>query len=606
MSSFPALGDDNASTWRPIYHLIAPRGFMNDPCAPGYIPSTGTYHVGFQWNPNGPEWGDIVWGKAYSRDLVSWEVSKTPSLERDTSYDCAGVFTGCWGPTGSVEEQHEKEARPEELAVFYTSVSRVPIHYAAEYHVGSETLSLATSADGETWMKHEGNPILAGPPAGFDATGWRDPFVAPWPAMKTRLLTGSHTREAGDDVGGAETLFGIISGGVRDTSPTTWLYKINRSDLTSWEYIAPLFMPGLNFSPSRWTGDMGVNWEVTNFVCLGRDGRARPQEFLIFGAEGCKPPHGGAGVVPNTQRCNRAQLWAAVDGADENRQGEPLMKFSYGGIFDHGLLYAANGFWDPVSRQQVVFGWITEEDLPVEMQVEQGWSGCLSLPRTVSLAMIPHVSRASRSGLGEIDSIRARPETGGGDLFTVETLRVAPDARLQKLRSSAVRQDAAGGPLESGRCSYRLPLETAEWEALVQFCGVGSHGRVGVVIHHAPREQTTMLCFSPGDETFFIDRPDLCACMPSDPERAPAKLQRETAPFTLFTTRDPETGVELEERLEMHIFYDRSVLEVFVNERMVVTTRVYLEAAECVGMEFFAESAGVSLVHAAVWDGLRT
>lgn len=585
-----------------MYHLIASHGFMNDPCAPGYIPSTGTYHVGFQWNPNGAEWGDVVWGRANSRDLVSWEVAKAPSLGRGTSYDCAGVFTGCWGPTGP-EGQYGRKAPPEELKVFYTSVSRVPIHYAAEYHIGSETLSLATSADGETWAKNQGNPILPGPPAGFDATGWRDPFVAPWPAMKRRLLATGRTRERDGD--GEETLFGIISGGVRDTSPTTWLYMINPSDLTRWEYIAPLFMPGLNFSPSRWTGDMGVNWEVTNFICLGHDGRARPQDFLIFGAEGCKPPHGGAGAVPGTHRCNRAQLWAAIDGADENQPEGPLMKFSYGGIFDHGLLYAANGFWDPVSRQQVVFGWITEEDLPVEMQVQQGWSGCLSLPRTVSLATIPHVSRASRSGLGEINNIKARPEKGDGDLFTVETLRVAPDARLQKLRSSAARQDALGGPLGPGRYSYRLPLKTAEWEALAQFSGVGSSGRVGVMIHHAPRKQTTVLYFSPRDETFFIDRPDLHASMPSDPERGSVGLQQEKAPFTLFTTRDPQAGFDVEERLEIHVFYDRSVLEVFVNERAVISTRVYLEVAECVGMEFFAESAGVSLVHAAVWDGLR-
>src|ERR1700753_547094 len=36
--------------WRPIYHLQAPSGWMNDPCAPGYDPRTGLYHLFFQWN----------------------------------------------------------------------------------------------------------------------------------------------------------------------------------------------------------------------------------------------------------------------------------------------------------------------------------------------------------------------------------------------------------------------------------------------------------------------------------------------------------------------------------------------------------------------------
>lgn len=575
---------------------------MNDPCAPGYIPSRGLYHVGFQWNPKGAEWADIVWGKAFSRDLVTWEVSGAPSLERDATHDRAGIFTGCWKPTETRGRQ-KRDDSPDKLTVFYTSVSRVPIHYAREYHYGSETLSLATSWDGGTWEKNPSNPILPGPPEGFDATatGWRDPFVAPWPSMNRTVSDA----QGGGTVGGG-CLFGIISGGVRNTTPTTWLYKIDDKDLTRWEFIAPLIMPGLNFSPSRWTGDLGVNWEVTNFLSLRNAGHDRPQDFLILGAEGCRPPHGGAGVVQGTRRCNRAALWMAIDVAEEARQDKSLMRFSYGGIFDHGLLYAANGFWDPVSQQQVVIGWVTEEDLPVEMQVRQGWSGCLSLPRNVSLATIHHVSGASKSVLEDITSIKARPEAEHSELCTVQTLRIVPDARLEKLRACAVRQDCEGGLLGLGRPSRRVPLKTAEWEACAQFSGVGSGERVGVVIHHASASQKTVLYFSPAEETFYIDRPDLhCpATRPCDTEMRPAKLQEEKAPLTLFTTRDPKTGVEVEERLRIHAFYDRSVLEVFVNERAVITTRVYLDAAECTGLEFFAESEGVTLVDAVVWDGL--
>lgn len=581
---------------------------MNDPCAPGYIPSTGLYHVGFQWNPKSAEWADIVWGKAFSRDLVTWEVSGTPSLERDATYDRAGIFTGCWTPSGPRGRRRAAES-PDELSIFYTSVSRVPIHYAREYQYGSETLSLATSWDGKTWEKHPDNPILPGPPEGFDATatGWRDPFVAPWPSMD-RIVSGiAGIRSGGGTVEEGGGLFGIISGGVRNTTPTTWLYRIDGHDQTKWEFIAPLIMPGLNFSPSRWTGDLGVNWEVTNFMSLGSEGHDEPRDFLILGAEGCQPPHGGAGVVPGTRRCSRAALWMAIDAADEARRDKCLMEFSYGGMFDHGLLYAANGFWDPASQRQVVMGWVTEEDLPVEMQVRQGWSGCLSLPRNVSLATIHHVARASKSALGDITSIRARPEEGDGSLFTVQTLRITPDARLERLRARATRQDCGGVPLGPGQQSCRLPLKTAEWEVCAQFSDVGTGGRVGLAIQHASAKQETVLYFSPGDETLHVERPDLhrpatSPCGGTEERSAP--LQEEKAPFTLFTTRDAQTGVEVEERLKIQAFFDRSVLEVFVNERAVITTRVYLDAAECTGLEFFAESAGVMLVDAAVWDGL--
>lgn len=605
------------SRWRPSYHLIAPQGWLNDPCAPGYIPSTGRYHVGFQWNPRGAEWGDVIWGKAFSSDLVTWDVHETPSLERDKPYDHAGVFTGCWRPTGLDGQQGENGKG--EVSFIYTSVSRLPIHYTKMYHRGCETLSLATSKDGgETWVKDARNPILPGPPEGVDALGWRDPYVAEWPAM-AKMLNGGAAEEK-------KHLFGLISGGIRSKTPTTWLYKIAAEDLSQWQFLGPLVKPGMNFAPSRWTGDIGVNWEVTNFLSL--DDQKSHQDFLVFGAEGCQAPHGGAGVVPGTRRTNRAQLWVAIDpqattlpsngspsstpaGVSSPEQ-DALMKFAYGGIFDHGLYYAGNGFWDPVTKQQVVVGWITEEDIPVSSQKKQGWSGCLSLPRVASLVTIPNIVRASKSALRDITSIGATKQ-GEADTFTVQTLGVKPDSRLQKLRANANASALTRTTLSTTTAS-RLPLQTAQWEAVAQFANVGSSKgkRVGLKIRHAStstttQPATTVLCFAPEEETFVIERPDIYFedAEAANREEWSAQLQKEEAPFTLFTSRDAMTGAEQEEHLRVHVFYDGSVLEVFVNERVAITTRIYLEDQKCADLEFFVEGEdGCVLEEAAMWDGL--
>ena len=34
--------------WRPSFHFIAPKGWMNDPCAPCYDAVTGLYHLFYQ------------------------------------------------------------------------------------------------------------------------------------------------------------------------------------------------------------------------------------------------------------------------------------------------------------------------------------------------------------------------------------------------------------------------------------------------------------------------------------------------------------------------------------------------------------------------------
>jgi beta-fructofuranosidase len=599
---------------------------MNDPCAPGYIPSTNKYHVGFQWNPNGAEWGDIVWGKAFSSDLVTWDVSEAPSLKRDAHYDSEGVFTGCWRPTG-LDGKHKAGADGVgEVSFIYTSVSRLPIHYTKEYHRGCETLSLATSKDGgRTWVKHASNPILPGPPGDIAITGWRDPYVASWPGMRDLLSEqrpqqrGADAAEEAQEQEEQEPLFGIISGGIRHETPATFLYRVDPADLTKWTYLSPLTAPGLNFAPSRWTGDLGMNWEVTNFLTLSSPGNRHSQDFLIFGAEGCQPPHGGSGIVPGTKRCPRAQLWIAIDPAANHDGGEAesehgaLTEFSYGGAFDHGLYYAANGFYDPVTQQHVVIGWVTEDDIPVEMQANQGWSGCLSLPRVVSLTTVDNVVRATKSDLKSITNIKATPAPGQDGLFTVQTLGIAPDARLQKLRNGAARRTARPGvllnpaqsqPTVHAQAQNLLGLQTAQWEARASFSSASSGQRTGLVIHHACTSQPTKLYFTPADETFVIERPDLHAPLSYRGDRENARLQTETAPFTLFTTRNVQTGAEVEERLVVNIFYDGSVLEVFVNNRAVITTRVYLEDARCSSLEFFSDGADVVLEEAVVWDGL--
>ncbi|KAK2605705.1 hypothetical protein N8I77_008527 [Diaporthe amygdali] len=605
------LSPKDYARWRPSYHLIAPRGWMNDPCAPGYIPSTNTYHVGFQWNPNGAEWGDIVWGKAFSSDLVSWEVPEAPSLKRDAPYDSEGVFTGCWRPTG-LDGKHKGDAGSKgEVSFIYTSVSRLPIHYTKDYHRGCETLSLATSADGgNTWIKHASNPILPGPPEDIAVTGWRDPYVATWPAAR-ELLAKHRPRRNGVDAAEEqeqeqEPLFGIISGGIRSKTPTTFLYKVDPTDLTNWSYVAPLTTPGLNYAPSRWTGDLGVNWEVTNFLSLNSADKKHHQDFLIFGAEGCRPPHGGSGVVPGTKRCPRAQLWIGIDPAEGPSEYEALTEFSYGGAFDHGLYYAANGFFDPVTQQQIVIGWVTEDDIPIEMQANQGWSGCLSLPRVVSLTTTNNVVRANKSDLKSITNIKVTPVPRQDGTFTVHTLGIAPDSRLQRLRSAATRRTAQPGALNSKTWTAQssVALHTAQWEAQASFSSVSSSERVGLIIHHASTSQSTKLYFTPADETFIIERPDFYVPPSYKGGEQDTKLQSETAPFTLFTTRDAQTGAEVEEKLMVNVFYDSSVLEVFVNNRAVITTRVYLEDARCEELECFAEGAGAVLEEAVVWDGL--
>jgi len=70
-SKFPGQDSLYKERGRPQAHFSAQRGWINDPN--GLIYNNGEYHMYFQHNPYGWQWGNMHWGHAVSKDLIYWK-----------------------------------------------------------------------------------------------------------------------------------------------------------------------------------------------------------------------------------------------------------------------------------------------------------------------------------------------------------------------------------------------------------------------------------------------------------------------------------------------------------------------------------------------------
>lgn len=127
--------------YRPQFHFSPRRGWNNDPN--GLVYYQGEYHLYFQHNPYGREWGNMHWGHAVSRDLVHWEelpVALNPRAYGDWAFSGSGFID--WKNTGGFQDGPEPP-----LAIAYTSTGR------------GECIAYSDDR-GRTFTEFPGNPVV--------------------------------------------------------------------------------------------------------------------------------------------------------------------------------------------------------------------------------------------------------------------------------------------------------------------------------------------------------------------------------------------------------------------------------------------------------------
>src|SRR5580704_5860105 len=146
---------------RPQFHLLPAANWMNDPNGPIFW--NGSYHMFYQYNPNGAFWGDMHWGHAISPDMIHWRHLPVALAPTPGGPDADGVFSG----TAAI--------RDGVVCMLYTGVVSAP-QSEATIRDGAQSLResqcFATSNDSElrTFTKQQ-VPVIAAPPTGMKVSG---------------------------------------------------------------------------------------------------------------------------------------------------------------------------------------------------------------------------------------------------------------------------------------------------------------------------------------------------------------------------------------------------------------------------------------------------
>lgn len=141
----------NREKFRPLYHFAPLYGWMNDPN--GMVFKDGEYHLFYQYNPFGSKWGNMNWGHAISKDLVTWE-HRPVAIEPDA---LGTIFSG----SAVVDKNNTAGFGAGAIVAIYTQNS------------DRQMQSIAYSTDnGRNFTKYENNPVLTS-----EARDFRDPKV---------------------------------------------------------------------------------------------------------------------------------------------------------------------------------------------------------------------------------------------------------------------------------------------------------------------------------------------------------------------------------------------------------------------------------------------
>jgi sucrose-6-phosphate hydrolase SacC (GH32 family) len=228
-----------------------------------------------------------------------------------------------------------------------------------------------------------------------------------------------------------------------------------------------------------------------------------------------------------------------------------------------GTCFAPESLLDDKNRR-IFWAWVLDRR-PRQMTQESGWSGVMTLPRVLSLADNGTLRIKPAEELGALRLNHRRRE----DIYlTTGTELVLPEVRGDSLELLVEMH----------------PQDAQEFGVMVRCAPEGSEK---TLIACNPRRKVLKIDFSQSSLNQNIKHRTLCMGSGENPQ-----VHAQAAPFELSQG----------EALKLQIFVDRSILEVFANDRQCVTQRIYPTRSDSLGVALFSRGGATKVKTFDAWD----
>jgi len=475
--------------WRPQFHFTPTKNFMNDPN--GLVYYKGEYHLFYQHNPQGPEWGHMSWGHAVSDDMLHWRHLPLAIPEDPRYMIYSGSAVVDWRNSSGLCASTDSRD-PSCLIAIYTAAYK-----------DSQKQHLAFSNDrGRSWSNHSANPVVD-----LNQPDFRDPKVFWYEPQRKWVMVAVFADEKEVKI-------------------------LDSTDLKNWKLRSTF-------------GPLGVakgQWECPDLFELPRD-EMHGKKWVMIVNRNPGAPAGGTGTE---------YFVGSFDGAKfiNETPGEKELWADYGKDF-----YATNSLSDiPASDgRRIWIGWISNWQY-ANTEPTKLWRGAQSLPRTLRLKTYPDGIRLVQTPIKEVEQLRTTQLLSSNG-FSIQ--QASAKSRAANIKGDALEIEAEINPGDAGEVGFRL--------------------RKG-------QSEETLVGVSAKTHEVFIDRTrsGLVSFSPDFPGRHRANLHW-TSP------------------VKLHIFLDRSSIEVFANDgETVLTDRIYPSPGSD-GFEIYSESADAQIPLLKIW-----